>query len=87
MDAEVFVDRELEVFDAVKDSASDAFLSELAKPSLDEIEAGGAGRSEVQTEARMRIEPRSDRGMSVRTVVVENEMKVELPRPTISMDS
>src|SRR6476660_818864 len=80
MDTQIFVDRQVKVLDTVKDSATDAFLSELAKPSLDQVEPRGARRGEVETKARMGIEPRSDRGMRVRAVVVENQMKVEPTR-------
>jgi hypothetical protein len=56
----------------------DPFRGQLGEPALDEVEAGGVGRREVEREAGMTLQPALDGGRLVRRGVVEHEVDVEV---------
>lgn len=60
--------------------APQLFLGEQSKPALHQIQPGGAGRREVDMEARALEQPPSDAGRLMRPIVVEDEMHVQLRR-------
>jgi len=76
---EIVMDRLLEVSHAPEDAAPDALGGDLGEEPLDQIEPGGAGRREMQLEARMPCEPSLHLGRFMRAVVVEHEMDIEVP--------
>src|ERR1035437_4520843 len=63
---------------ARKDSATNAFVGQFAKPPFDQIEPGRRGRSEVQMKARVLGQPPVDLRMFVRPVVVQDHVDVQL---------
>jgi hypothetical protein len=75
---EVVSDGLLQLTHAREDAAPDALGRDLREEPLDEVEPGSGGRREVQLEAGMRDEPSLHLGRLVRTVVVEDEMHVEV---------
>src|SRR5216683_599575 len=62
--------------DAGEATASELFLGQVAKESLDHVEPGSTGRSEMKVEPFMLFHPGLHVGMFVRRVVVDNEMKL-----------
>jgi hypothetical protein len=58
----VTVDRELEFAGAAVHAPAELFLRERREPALDKIDPGGAGRREVQMEARVARQPPVNRG-------------------------
>src|ERR1700720_3702831 len=64
----------------MESSAANHLFGDESKPALHLIEPGAAGRCEVEVEplAFAGFEPPLDHGAFVRTVVVQNEMDVEL---------
>jgi hypothetical protein len=49
--------RPLQLGDAVETAAPDGLLADHAEPTLDQVQPRGAGRGEVEMEARMRTQP------------------------------
>ena len=64
--------------DAQEGATSDALLSQLAEPSLDEIQPGGTGGDKVQLEPGMPGQPLLDLGLLVGPIVVNDEMEVQV---------
>ena len=60
----------LQARDAVEAAAANGLRGDQAEPALDQVEPRGAGRGEVQMEARVRGQPLFDCGMLVGSVVV-----------------
>ena len=52
--------------DISKATASDLFLRDVSKEALDHVEPGSTGRSEMNVEAGMLLQPGLHRGMLVR---------------------
>ena len=77
---EVDVDRGDEFTDAGETALSDDIVGELAKKALDQIEPRGTRRREVNVHARVLFQPRADRGMFVRGVVVDDQMQGQSSR-------
>src|SRR4029450_2933745 len=71
-------DRRLQRAGTVMNSPLDLFLRQQGKPALNEVEPGGAGRSEVQMKAGMPGEPAMNEGRLVGAVVVQNQVHLEL---------
>src|SRR6266849_4460414 len=71
---EVAGDGRFQTADAVKAAAADGRAGNQGKPAFDQIEPRGAGRREVQMEARMGGAPRQHRGMLVGTIVVADQV-------------
>ena len=69
-----------EVGGGVERAATDSALSDEGEEALDLIEPGGIGGGEVNVPTRPACEPRSDFGMLVSGVVVDDKMDVELGR-------
>jgi Transposase len=68
----------LQARDAVEAAAANGLRGDQAEPALDQVEPRGAGRGEVQMEARVRDQPLFDRGMLVGSVVVADQMQLQL---------
>src|SRR5207244_4816166 len=64
--------------DAVEAAAANGLRGDQAEPALDQVEPRGAGRGEVQMEARVRDQPLCDRWMLVGSVVVADQMQLQL---------
>ena len=62
--------------DASEATTSELFMSQVSKESLDHVEPGSTGRSEMNVEPFMLFHPSLHVGMFVRRVVVDNEMKL-----------
>src|SRR5262245_14670776 len=75
---EVNVDGGDQFVDAGKAAFTNDIVGELAKETLDKVEPGGAGGSEVNVNAGMFFQPGADGGMLVGGVVVDDEMQREL---------
>ena len=73
MQQQVVVDGGLKVVDAGIASAPDAFGRDLGEEPFDQVEPRGAGRREVQFEARVFFQPRLDLRRLVRGLVVQDE--------------
>ena len=58
--------------DAVVDSAPKLLVGEQAEPAFDLVDPGGAGRGEVDVEARMAAQPGLDLGGVVGTSLVKS---------------
>ena len=69
-----------EVGGGVERAPTDSALSDEGEEALDLIEPGGIGGGEVNVPTRPACEPRSDFGMFVSGVVVDDKMDVELGR-------
>ena len=78
MIVEVVIDGADQRGDIVEAAAANAFVGKLAEPALDEIQPGARGRDEVQVEARMAPQPGPDPRVLVGSVVVDDEVQVEL---------
>jgi len=70
----------LELLGRAMSAATDVALRERCEPTLDLVEPGCRGRSEVDVEPRVACEPGSDRRGLVRPVVVHHEVDVQLGR-------
>jgi hypothetical protein len=68
----------LQARDAVEAAAANGLRGDQAEPALDQVEPRGAGRGEVQMEARVGGQPLFDRGMLVGPVVVTDQMQLQL---------
>src|ERR1700687_3192043 len=68
----------LQARDAVEAAPANGLRGDQAEPALDQVEPRGAGRGEVQMEARVRGQPLFDRGMLVGSVVVADQMQLQL---------
>ena len=55
-----------QLVDISKAAASDLFLGDVSKKALDHVEPGSTGRSEMDMEAGMSLQPSLHRGMFVR---------------------
>src|ERR1700681_3021401 len=62
---------------APKDATPQLLLGQESKPTLDEIEPRGTGRSEVQLKAWALDQPALNSGSFMNTIVVEDQMDVE----------
>src|ERR1700716_350617 len=65
---------------AAKDATPQLLLGQESKPTLDEIEPRGTGRREVQVKAWALEQPALNSGSFMSTVVVEDQMDIELWR-------
>ena len=72
---EVSVDRSLEIDDAFEDATFEPLPGQLGEETFNGIEPGGRGRSEVEVEARMPLEPGAHFWMLMRGVVVDDQMQ------------
>src|SRR5260370_18320789 len=68
----------LQARDAVEAAAANGLRGDQAEPALDQVEPRGAGRGEVHVQARVRGQPLFDRGMLVGSVVVADQMQLQL---------
>ena len=75
-----FANRRLQLCDAAVNSSAQLFVGQLGKPALDEIQPGPVGRCEVHVEARALRQPVANQRRFMRTVVVHDQMDVELFR-------
>ena len=64
----------------MKTTSTNLFVCQFTKPSLHHIEPGTGSRGEVKMEARVPAEPRLYPRMFMRTVVVDDEMKLQSGR-------
>lgn len=55
--AEVAVDGDLQIEDALEDTAADSLARYLGEEAFDEVEPGRRGGDEVEMEARMALQP------------------------------
>ncbi len=62
---------------AAKDATPQLLLGQESKPTFDEIEPRGTGRSEVQLKAWALDQPALNSGSFMSTIVVEDQMDVE----------
>ena len=67
-----------QLVDISKATASDLLLRDVSKEALDHVEPGSTGRSEVNFEPRMALQPGLHRRMFMRRVVVHDQMKLFL---------
>jgi hypothetical protein len=78
----VGADEAIDFFDEVggefESAATDGALGDEGEEALDLVEPGGIGGGEVDVPARPAGEPSPDLGMLVGSVVVDDEMDVEL---------
>ena len=74
---EIGLDCRLEFSDAAEDAAADGVAGDQAEEAFDQIDPGGRGRSEVEVEAGVALEPSLDLGVLVGRVVVDDEMQIE----------
>jgi hypothetical protein len=63
--------------DALEGTAADAFAGDLGEEAFDHVEPGRRGRSEVQMEARMYLEPALHGRGLVSGIVINDEMEIE----------
>src|SRR5271166_2428470 len=68
------VDGGLEVDDGSEDPALQSSLGQFGEEALDRVEPRTRGRREVQAKAFVPVEPRTNLGMLVRSIVVENDV-------------
>src|SRR5262245_1538370 len=59
-------------------SPTDLLAGDLGEPTLHEVEPGSACRREVQVVARTSAEPFDNFGMAVSSVVIEDEVDIEV---------
>lgn len=69
-----------QLLDAMESSATDALVGQFAEPSLDQVQPGRTGGSEVQMKAGVLAQPAFDLGMFVGSVVVEDQVQVQSRR-------
>src|SRR6266436_8917373 len=70
-------DGRLQLPRAAMHTPAQLLLGQRREPALDEIDPRGAGRREVQVEARMARQPAMDRRRLVRARVVEDQVHLE----------
>jgi len=63
--------------DVVKGAATQAFLGQVSKPTLDQVEPRTGGGRKVRVKARMAAQPTPDTGMLVGGVVVDDQVQVQ----------
>ena len=81
---EIVHDGLLQFVDALEDAAADAFSGDLGKEALDHVEPRAGRGREVQTEARMPLEPALYRGGLVGSIIIDDQMQVEIgQRPLV----
>ena len=81
---EIVHDGLLQFVDALEDAAADAFSGDLGKEALDHVEPRAGRRREVQMEARMPLEPALYRGGLVGSIIIDDQMQVEIgQRPLV----
>src|SRR3954447_8974896 len=68
-------DGSLEIDDAFEDAAFEPLPGQLGEETFNGIEPGGRGRSEVEVEPRMPLEPGAHLWMLMRGVVVDDQMQ------------
>jgi hypothetical protein len=73
-----FLDCSFEFFDAPEDAAADALARDFGEQPLDEVDPRRGGRREMQLEARMFAKPCLHLGGLVSTVIVANQVQVEV---------
>lgn len=80
----MIADEAVDFFDEVgggnERATTDSALGDEGEEAFDLVEPGGVGGREVNVPTRTAGEPRSDLGMLVGGVVVDDEMDVELGR-------
>src|SRR4029077_17207316 len=76
---QVFHDRTFEFGDILEGTAADAVSGDLGKEALNHVAPRGRGRSEVQMEAWMHLEP-TLYGRRFSGIVVNDQMQVEARR-------
>jgi hypothetical protein len=70
-------DRPFQTPNAVEATAADGLAGDQFEPAFDQVEPRGTGRSEVQMEARVGVEPTCDRRMFVGAVIVADQMQLK----------
>src|SRR6266581_9639310 len=76
-DLDVPTDGRLQLPRAAMHTPAQLLLGQRREPALDEIDPRGAGRREMQVEARMARQPAMDRWRLVRARVVEDQVYLE----------
>lgn len=77
---EVTVDGIDQVGNAFENATANAFVGDLAEPTLDQIQPGTGSWNKVQMETWMPFQPEFDPWMFVGAVIVDNEMEIEAGR-------
>ena len=80
MGADEAVDFLDKVGGGIERAATDSALSDEGEEAFDLVEPGSVGGGEVNVPTRTACEPSSDLGMLVGSIVVDDEMDVELGR-------
>ena len=62
----------------LKGSPTQSLVGNLAEPALDQLKPGTGSRNKVQMEARMPLEPRLDARVLVGSVVVHDQVQIQL---------
>src|SRR5690606_15079490 len=75
---DVGVNSQLQLGNIGKSTSPDTLLRKFAKPALDQIQPGTAGRREMNMKARVATQPTLDLGVLMGCVVVNNQMEIEL---------
>jgi hypothetical protein len=83
-DLHIRFDRRFQLTHAAVGAASNLFLGESGKPTLHEIDPGGAGRGEVHVKARAFGQPRADGRCLVSAVVLEIQVDVQRRRHALT---
>ena len=68
------------VLDAPEGAPPNRLLDDDVEPDLDLVQSGGAGRRQMDIEARMRGQPAPDPGVLVSGVVVDDQMDIQVLR-------
>ena len=78
MAVDVILNRSDQLLHAIERAATQALLSQIAEPALDQVQPRARGGREVQVESRMAAQPTFDIGMLMGGVVVHDQMQVPL---------
>ena len=60
----------------MKDTATNPFTSNFSEPSFNQVQPGGTGRGKMKVKMRMFAQPLFDIGMIMRTIVIQDQVKV-----------
>src|SRR5260370_27193686 len=77
---DVFFNSGNQIGHAGKGTAADALARDFSKPTLDQIEPGTAGGSEMQVETRMARKPFAHVNRAMSAGVINNQMEIEFGR-------
>ena len=77
---EVPMDRLDQIGNAFENATANAFVGDLAEPTLDQIQPGTGSWNKVQMETWMPFQPGFDPWVFVGAVIVDNEMEIESGR-------